>query len=313
MAEGPAAQDDRVRVLVVEDDAATRVGLQQLLTSWGYAVESAVDGEDALAKVPDFRPDIVLTDLVMPRLDGLGLLRALQQEGADVTTVILTAQGTVETAVSAHQAGRLRLPHQAGRPAAPADPARPDRRAAGDAARSPGAASAAARRTARSGDDRRQSRDAGGLPDHRARGADRRVGAHQRRVGHRQGTGGPDAASPEPAGVGAVRADQLRGHSRHAARERAVRSRARRVHRRDRAAARLLRTGAPRHAVPRRDRRDDADRRRSSCCGCCRSGRSGASAAASSSRWTSASSRRPTSTRPTPSGAGSCARISSTG
>jgi DNA-binding NtrC family response regulator len=105
MAIDPAPSDDRVRILVVEDDAAARVGFQQLLHGWGYAVEAACDGEDALQKVPAFRPDIVLTDLVMPRLDGLGLLKALQQEGAGVTTVILTAQGTVDTAVEAIKQG----------------------------------------------------------------------------------------------------------------------------------------------------------------------------------------------------------------
>jgi len=105
MTTDPAPPDDRVRILVVEDDAAARVGFQQLLTSWGYAVEAAVDGEDALQKLPGFRPDIVLSDLVMPRLDGLGLLRALQQERDGVTTVILTAQGTVDTAVEALKQG----------------------------------------------------------------------------------------------------------------------------------------------------------------------------------------------------------------
>jgi DNA-binding NtrC family response regulator len=93
------------RVLIVEDDAAARVGLEQLVKSWGFAAESAKDGEDALEKVTSFRPAIVITDLVMPRLDGLGLLRALQQQGADATTLLLTAQGTVETAVEAMKEG----------------------------------------------------------------------------------------------------------------------------------------------------------------------------------------------------------------
>jgi DNA-binding NtrC family response regulator len=105
MASENTTPDERVRILVVEDDAAARVGFQQLMQSWGYAVEAACDGQDALQKVPDFRPDIVLTDLVMPRMDGLGLLRALQQEGDGVTTVILTAQGTVDTAVEAIRHG----------------------------------------------------------------------------------------------------------------------------------------------------------------------------------------------------------------
>src|SRR5947208_8170397 len=93
------------RVLIVEDDNAARIGLEQLVKSWGFVAESAADGEEALHKVTSFRPAIVIADLVMPRMDGLALLRALQQQGADVTTLILTAQGTVETAVEAMKEG----------------------------------------------------------------------------------------------------------------------------------------------------------------------------------------------------------------
>jgi DNA-binding NtrC family response regulator len=93
------------RVLIVEDDAAARVGLEQLVKSWGFIAESAADGEEALQKVTAFRPAIVISDLVMPRMDGLTLLRTLQQQGAEVTTLLLTAQGTVETAVEAMKEG----------------------------------------------------------------------------------------------------------------------------------------------------------------------------------------------------------------
>ena len=93
------------RVLIVEDDTSARVGLEQLVRSWGFLAESAGDGEEGLEKVTSFRPAIVITDLVMPKLDGLGLLRALQEQGADVTTLLLTAQGTVETAVEAMKEG----------------------------------------------------------------------------------------------------------------------------------------------------------------------------------------------------------------
>src|SRR5258708_17881180 len=93
------------RVLIVEDDPAARVGLEQLVKSWGFLAESACDGEEALQKVTTFRPAIVISDLVMPRLDGLALLRALQQQGADATVLLLTAQGTVETAVEASKEG----------------------------------------------------------------------------------------------------------------------------------------------------------------------------------------------------------------
>ncbi len=93
------------RLLIVEDDATARVGLQQLVTKWGFVVETAGDGEEALHKAPAFGPGIVLTDLVMPRMGGLELLRRLREQGDEITTVILTAQGTVETAVEAIKEG----------------------------------------------------------------------------------------------------------------------------------------------------------------------------------------------------------------
>ena len=93
------------RVLVVEDEAATRLGLTELVRTWGFTTESAADGEEALQKVSSFRPTIIISDLVMPRMGGLDLLRALKDEGATLTIVILTAQGTVETAVEAIKEG----------------------------------------------------------------------------------------------------------------------------------------------------------------------------------------------------------------
>ena len=105
MPDEPTESDQRVRVLVVDDDAASRTGLQQLIGTWGYAAASAADGEEALASLPRFRPDIVLTDLVMPKMDGLALLRALQPEGAAITTVMLTGQATVDTAIEAMRQG----------------------------------------------------------------------------------------------------------------------------------------------------------------------------------------------------------------
>jgi len=96
---------NRERILIVEDDSAARIGLQQLIRGWGFDVETAADGEQALARLETFRPAIVLTDLVMPNMGGLDLLRKIQELGDPVTTVILTAQGTVETAVEAIKEG----------------------------------------------------------------------------------------------------------------------------------------------------------------------------------------------------------------
>jgi DNA-binding NtrC family response regulator len=93
------------RVLIVEDDPATRMGLTELVRTWGFLAESAEDGEDALQKVTSFRPAIVVTDLVMPRMDGHQLLKSLRESDVDVSVVILTAQGSVESAVEAIKDG----------------------------------------------------------------------------------------------------------------------------------------------------------------------------------------------------------------
>jgi DNA-binding NtrC family response regulator len=94
------------RILVVEDDAAQRVGLQQLLRSWGFDADAASDGQEALSRVATDRPTIVLSDLVMPGMGGLDLLKSLRQQvDNEITVVLLTAQGTVETAVEAIKQG----------------------------------------------------------------------------------------------------------------------------------------------------------------------------------------------------------------
>src|SRR4249920_240029 len=89
------------RVLVVEDEPSTRLGLTELVRTWGFTTDAAGDGEEALQRITAFRPNIIISDLVMPRMGGLELLRALKDDGGDYTVVILTAQGTVETAVEA--------------------------------------------------------------------------------------------------------------------------------------------------------------------------------------------------------------------
>src|ERR1700751_386007 len=101
MASTPA--DDRV--LIVEDEPSTRLGLTELVRTWGFTTDAAADGQEALEKITSFRPSIIISDLVMPRMGGLELLRALKDEGTSITTVLLTAQGTVESAVEAIKEG----------------------------------------------------------------------------------------------------------------------------------------------------------------------------------------------------------------
>jgi DNA-binding NtrC family response regulator len=93
------------RVLIVEDDPATRSGLAELVQAWGFQTDEAPDGEEALKKVTTFRPAIIVSDLVMPRMGGLDLLRSLKDQLTDITLILLTAQGTVESAVEAIKDG----------------------------------------------------------------------------------------------------------------------------------------------------------------------------------------------------------------
>ncbi len=93
------------RVLIVEDEEATRSGLTELVRAWGYSAEAAADGVEALDCITDFRPTIIVSDLVMPRMNGLELLRAIKDDIDHVKVILLTAQGTVDTAVEAVKAG----------------------------------------------------------------------------------------------------------------------------------------------------------------------------------------------------------------
>jgi DNA-binding NtrC family response regulator len=93
------------RVLIVEDDTPTRTGLAELVQAWGYHTDEAPDGEEAMRKMTTFRPAIIVSDLVMPRMGGIELLRALKDQLSDISFILLTAQGTVESAVEAIKEG----------------------------------------------------------------------------------------------------------------------------------------------------------------------------------------------------------------
>jgi DNA-binding NtrC family response regulator len=93
------------RVLIADDEEASRKGLKELLATWGYEVQGAADGQEALEKATAFLPSVVISDLVMPKLDGLGLLKALQADLPFATVIILTGHATVETAVATMKQG----------------------------------------------------------------------------------------------------------------------------------------------------------------------------------------------------------------
>src|SRR5574342_600356 len=103
----PARQMERMglKILVVDDETAARRGLVSLLSGWGYVVEEAADGQEALEKAVAGLPSVVITDLVMPRLDGHALLKALREEAPFAAVILLTGQGSIETAVAAMKDG----------------------------------------------------------------------------------------------------------------------------------------------------------------------------------------------------------------
>ncbi len=93
------------RILVVDDEANARNALAEILRDEGFAIETAADGFKALPKLRDFEPEIVLTDLKMPGMDGVELMGKVKEHDADVGVVLMTAFGAVETAVHAMQQG----------------------------------------------------------------------------------------------------------------------------------------------------------------------------------------------------------------
>jgi DNA-binding NtrC family response regulator len=92
------------RVLIVEDEENERTGLAELVSGWGYRTDTAADGVEALERVAAFAPSIVITDMKMPRMDGMELAERLARLSQTIAVVMVTAQGTTETAF---HAGRL--------------------------------------------------------------------------------------------------------------------------------------------------------------------------------------------------------------
>jgi two-component system response regulator AtoC len=95
------------RLLVVDDEDKMRRLMEMALRDMGHQVVQAGDGMEALERLDEGPFDLILSDLRMPRLDGLGLLRALRERGDGTPVVVLTAYGTVESAVEAMKLGAV--------------------------------------------------------------------------------------------------------------------------------------------------------------------------------------------------------------
>jgi len=93
------------KVLIVEDEEHERLGLAELIAAWGYRAETARDGVDGLEKIQSWSPGIVVSDLKMPRMDGMELLERVSQLPRELSFILLTAQGSIDAAVSAMKLG----------------------------------------------------------------------------------------------------------------------------------------------------------------------------------------------------------------
>ncbi len=95
----------KARILIVDDEESTRELFAELLQRWGYEVEQTPDGHGALKIAAEMHPDVIISDLVMPKLDGLALVRALREDHPETPVVIITGKGTIDAAVEAVREG----------------------------------------------------------------------------------------------------------------------------------------------------------------------------------------------------------------
>jgi len=93
------------KVLIVEDEENERTGLAELVQAWGYDTATASDGVEGLQAAESWNPAIVITDLRMPRMDGMQLLEHIAAQPEQVAVILLTAQGSVDAAVAAMKSG----------------------------------------------------------------------------------------------------------------------------------------------------------------------------------------------------------------
>ena len=88
-----------ISVLVVDDEESQRGPLAAMISAWGFSVETAADGQEALDKLTTFPANVIVTDLMMPRMDGFELMKRLAADGNMPPAIVLTAFGNIETAI----------------------------------------------------------------------------------------------------------------------------------------------------------------------------------------------------------------------
>ncbi|MCP4020435.1 MAG: response regulator, partial [Desulfobacteraceae bacterium] len=93
------------KILIVEDDQKMNQGLLHVISKEGYATESVDSGEKALEKIKNTQFDLVISDFKLPGINGMELLKATKKYNANILFIIITAYGTIDTAVSAMKKG----------------------------------------------------------------------------------------------------------------------------------------------------------------------------------------------------------------
>src|SRR3954467_14400779 len=94
-----------MRLLLIEDDAALRLGLKRQLEAEGYRVDEAADGEDGLFQAREYPVDLAIVDLGLPKLNGLTVVQRLRADGRTMPILILTARGSWQDKVVGLEAG----------------------------------------------------------------------------------------------------------------------------------------------------------------------------------------------------------------
>src|SRR5262249_58291267 len=95
----------RGRILIVDDEANARAALSEILKDEGSVTETAADGFKALGKLEEFQPDVILTDLKMPGLDGIAFMEKAHAASPGAVYVVMTAFGSISSAVEAVKKG----------------------------------------------------------------------------------------------------------------------------------------------------------------------------------------------------------------
>ncbi|NIV39342.1 MAG: response regulator, partial [Anaerolineae bacterium] len=95
----------RGRILIVDDELAIRLTVREILRRANYDAVAVASGEEALGLIESQSFDLALIDLVMPGTDGIELIRRLQEVAPDTVTIVLTARGSMETAIEALRLG----------------------------------------------------------------------------------------------------------------------------------------------------------------------------------------------------------------